>query len=534
MPLTERIRVLLVEDNEDDAFLLSDHISRTEPKIRLDIQPNLKAAIAAMDSENYNAVILDLGLPESSGLETLSSFRSQCQDAPVVVLTGLEGDEIGLAAVKSGAQDYIPKSQISGALVCRSIRYAIERKAAEDNRLKLESRIQEAEKLESLGMLAGGVAHDFNNLLQSIIGNVELAKTRFSPENGVWRNLEQIESSAHRASELTQQMLAYSGKGQFLIQKIAICELVKNMQAIIEDIAGPNASIHYDLCQKDCYMHGDPAQIRQIIRNLVENAVEAAPEDGKSDCHISIRAYSRDFDETELKHCLTFARLLPGKYVALEVQDLGLGMKAETQKRIFEPFFTSKFAGRGLGLAAVAGIVRGHKGAISVKSAPGKGSSFTILFPPETPVELESNQSYMESSHGDTGAILLIDDEEIIRVVGESMLEDMGYECILAASGPEGIEKFRLQRKKIDCIILDLTMPGMHGEEAFGKIREMDSNVPIILSSGFSRESIADRLSGMRLAGFLKKPYTYKLLQNAVQNVLCKEDLKSGVLPVEP
>jgi len=388
-------------------------------------------------------------------------------------------------------------------------------RTAEMNRLELERTLQQSQKLESLGVLAGGIAHDFNNILTAIIGNAELALMRLKPESPVQDNLQRIEKAAARAADLARQMLAYSGKGKFVVEPIDLNFLVEEMGHMLDVSISKKAMLRYNLTKPLPAVNVDTTQIRQIIMNLVINASEAI---GDRSGVIAISTGCLECDEAYLREFWLTDPIPAGLYVSLEIADTGCGMGKETLARIFDPFFTTKFTGRGLGMAAVLGIVRGHKGAIKVYSEPGKGSSFKVLLPAgEKPVELFSGKTEVDNWQG-TGTALLVDDEETVRAIGSEMLRELGFAVVTAKDGRDAVEIY-MHRNDIRLVILDLTMPRMDGEQCFRELRQLDTNVKVIMSSGFSEHEISQKFAGKGLSGFIQKPYKLSALREALKKV---------------
>ena len=388
-----------------------------------------------------------------------------------------------------------------------------ELKSAEEKRHRSEQQMLHVQKLESLGVLAGGIAHDFNNILLAIMGNTSLALQRISPGSPVEHHLHQVEKAAEKAADLARQMLAYSGKGRFVLEPVDLNRLVREMTAMVEVSLCKKALLRFYLADQLPCIVADPTQIRQIVMNLAINASEAI---GDQSGVITIATGSRDCDRGYLSQSWLSEELPEGHYVFLEVADTGCGMSKETVERIFEPFFTTKFTGRGLGMAAILGIVRGHKGAIKVYTEPGKGSSFKILLPAtERPVESDNAGSTVDGWRG-KGTVLLVDDEETVREVACEMLKALGFEVISAVDGREAVELYRVKGDRIDLVLMDLNMPNLNGEEAFHALRHMDPQVRVILSSGFSEQEVTRKFLGKGLAGFIQKPYTLATLGNVI------------------
>jgi PAS domain S-box-containing protein len=380
-----------------------------------------------------------------------------------------------------------------------------ERKRAEQERLEMELRLFHAQKLESLGVLAGGIAHDFNNILAGIIGYADLAKAHLSSCELAHEDIEVIKKAAQRAADLTRQMLAYSGKGKFIVEPLNLSQVVEDSKKMLAIMVSKKAAVTYDLASDLPAIRGDAGQIGQILMNFVSNASEALGEQGGA---ISISTDAIQCSAGELAAMGCEAETPACWYVRLEVADTGCGMEPQTLSKIFDPFFTTKFTGRGLGLAAVHGIVRSHKGAIRVASEPGKGTTFQVLLPvsadalPSTAIQSVSARGWRGS-----GTVLVVDDEEIIRNVARSMLEQLGFSVVTADDGQAAVRLYQRRQDEIVCVLLDLTMPKMGGNETFHALRRIRSDVRVILSSGFGEEGATEQFGGMDLAGFIQKPY---------------------------
>ena len=395
------------------------------------------------------------------------------------------------------------------------VRNIDERKRIAEEHLKLEHQLLHAQKLESLGVLAGGIAHDCNNILTSIIGNAELALLRINKESPGVDNLHKIEEAAARAADLAKQMLAYSGKGKFVIENINLNLLLQDMLHMLEVSISKKAVLRLNLIPDLPLVEVDATQIRQIVMNLVINASEAI---GEQSGVIAVTTGCMDCNKDYLKDVWLDENLNQGLYVYLEIADTGCGMDKHTLAKLFDPFFTTKFTGRGLGMAAVLGIVRGHKGAIKVYSEPGKGTNFKILLPASgRPANIFNHVGYEDNWKG-SGTVLLVDDEETIRGIGKDMLQEFGFTTITANDGREAVEIFKAT-PGISFVILDLTMPHMDGEQCFRELRQIKHDVKVIMSSGFSEHEVTQKFAGKGLAGFIQKPYKLSVLKEAIQKI---------------
>lgn len=381
-----------------------------------------------------------------------------------------------------------------------------ERKEEEAERARLRSRMQHAQKLESLGVMAGGMAHDFNNLLVGIMGNAGLAMMELTPDHAAWDSIVEIELAASQAAELTRQILTYAGACSFSTQELDLSKILKEMGQLMAPGVSKKATLNFELASELPNVQGDTSQLRQVVMNLVMNASEAL--EGKPGT-ITIRTGLVEADRSYLTGGMLGPERPVGDYVFLEVEDDGCGMDVTTRDRIFDPFFTTKFTGRGLGLAAVLGIVRGHNGDIQVESVPNRGTLFRVLFPAsEAPaMEFSEPEHHDEQEERVQPTILVIDDEETVRKVARSALEREGFHVVSAQDGSEAVEILQERRAEIDGVLLDLSMPKMDGEEVLGAIREMDTEMPVILSSGYMDDAAEQRLRQVGFTGFLPKPY---------------------------
>jgi len=399
------------------------------------------------------------------------------------------------------------------------------RKRAENQRLALERQIQHSQKLESLGVLAGGIAHDFNNLLMAVTGNADLALDKLSPMAPARDNILEIERTAKRAADLAKQMLAYSGRGKFVIEPIGICKLVEEMGHLLEVSISKKAVLKHNFSANIPTFNGDPTQIRQIVMNMITNASEAI---GDRSGVISLSTGAMDCDRDYLDGLYDIMpidldeQLPEGMYTYFEVADTGVGIDRGDIGKIFDPFFTTKFTGRGLGMSAVLGIVRSHHGAIKVYSEVGKGTTFKVLFPANTQV-LESdlgaaNENGQTQWRGE-GTVLIADDEDTVCSVGKQMLEHMGFKVLAATDGREAVEMYSDHASDIVCVLLDLTMPHMDGTEAFREMRRINPDVTVILCSGYSEQDATESFTGKGLAGFLQKPYSMSELKEILVEI---------------
>jgi PAS domain S-box-containing protein len=380
-----------------------------------------------------------------------------------------------------------------------------EQRRMEQMSRQLQDRMLESQKLESLGVLAGGIAHDFNNLLTLILGNTHLARSELSPRSPAFESLQQVELATLRASELTAQMLAYAGKGRFVIGPVDLTAVLRGSAPLLEAALPGGARLRFELAEELPVIEADPAQLQQVLVNLVTNAGEALQRTRRS---VTIRTGSFHADRGYLVSTVLPKDLPEGTYAYVEVEDEGTGMSQEIQDRMFEPFFSTRFSGRGLGLAAVLGIVRRHRGTVRVDSHPGQGTVIRVLFPVVGSASRVSRSQYPEIGMPRVSAeVLLVDDEEGVLTLMRRFLERAGYSVRTASSGEEGLARFRESRGSLSAVILDLNMPGMGGDEALLAIRALDPELPVIVTSGYSEEEVGRRCAGARISAVLPKPY---------------------------
>jgi two-component system cell cycle sensor histidine kinase/response regulator CckA len=393
-------------------------------------------------------------------------------------------------------------------------------KKAETERLNLERQLLHAQKLESLGVLSGGIAHDFNNLLLAIFGNLDLALMKLPHDATVRKYINHAVNAAKHAAKLTSMMLAYSGKGSFIIKELNLTKLVEENANLLSAAIPKSVKLDLQLDHSLPPVMADAGQIQQVVMNLITNASEAIGDDNGM---ITLSTGVQKFDQPTLNCSRLEEYLAAGRYVWMEVSDNGCGMDQETLQKLFDPFFTTKFTGRGLGMSAVLGIIRAHKGAFLVKSKPGAGTTMLVVLPISTHAQAKETAIAYDTSTESCqhpGVILVVDDEEIVREVSANMIEALGFETLVASDGEGAITIFREQRDRIVLVLLDQSMPGMDGVTVFQKLREIKPDIKVLLASGYSKEEVSERFRGMGLSGFIQKPYNLNSLSSEVQRVL--------------
>jgi PAS domain S-box-containing protein len=465
-------------------------------------------------AEMVGASVMELTAPESRALVVAHVRR------------GSSDPYEGVARRKDGSTFFAEVRGRSLSHQGRPARVAIvrditERRRAEDEQRALAERVRQAQKLESLAVLAGGVAHDFNNILTVMTNAVALAKREggLGPTSAGY--LDTIELAAQRAAELCRQMLAYAGKAAFAREAVDLSALVADMSGMLEVSIAKRASLVRELAPGLPTVVGDATQIRQVVMNLVLNAAEAM---GGPDGTIVVSTGAGTYGaEAFARSAAGGGDPKPGTYVYLDVRDDGVGMDGPTVAQMFDPFFTTKFVGRGLGMAAVLGIVRGHAGAIDVESRPGVGTRIRVLLPASA-ADVPKKSSRPAGDLRGQGVVLLVDDERIVRISTQRLLEKFGFEVLVAHDGVEAIEVFRAQSGRIGAVLLDFTMPRMDGIETLKELRRIAPEIPVVLTSGYGARRLGDSQnvpqSGALPDAVLAKPYAAEELLATLQQVM--------------
>jgi PAS domain S-box-containing protein len=443
-----------------------------------------------------------------------------------------DGEHASVIHLKDGRvfERYSRPQRVDGRTVGRvfSFRDITARLKAEDERRTLERQMLHVQKLESLGVLAGGIAHDFNNLLVSVLGNAGLALAELDPASPARARLSDIELAAQRAAELTRQMLAYAGRGRFVVQRLNMSEIVGELVTLLRTVVARTAEIDVRLAEDLPDVEADASQLRQVVMNLVTNAADAiAGAAGRIEITTGRVSATNDY----LAQSWLGEELAPGDFVFTEIADTGCGMDQQTLARIFDPFFTTKITGRGLGLAAVLGIVRSHRGAISVESTPGVGTRFRLLLPAAAASSADrqapgaSAKTLLSS-----GTILVVDDDDGVRTVATLSLERAGFRVVAAGDGEEGVAALRERAGEIDAVLLDMTMPRLSGAETCHLIRQMQPELPIVLTSGYTEPDAITRFAADDVAGFLQKPFSPATLVRTIQDAVQRRVVEKGAV----
>ena len=409
---------------------------------------------------------------------------------------------------------------IHGAVVV--FRDCTEQTRLEEERRRMEEKMRETQKLESLGLIAGGIAHDFNNLLTGIIGNADICRDRLDLTSPLHENLEKIQVTVLRAADLCKQMLAYAGKGKITHAAVDISSLVADTVSMANLSVSGKVTVRQDLATGLRQAEGDPTQLRQVVMNLFINASEAV---GEHPGEIQVSTGIKSTAQWEFASAVLSPELPGGDYLVVQVRDTGTGMAPETLSKIFDPFFTTKFTGRGLGLAATLGIVRAHRGALFVESEIGRGSTFRLLLPASdrAAVKLLSDVPPPESQPAKLkapGKVLLVDDDKEVRFVTRAMLKRCGMEVVEATSGRAALKICTESAETFSLVLMDITMPGMNGVETFEEMHRLYPALPVILMSGYSVEEVAERFGNADGSNFLQKPFLPSHLKETLRQLL--------------
>lgn len=390
-----------------------------------------------------------------------------------------------------------------------------DRKRTEREKERLNAQLLHTHKLESLGVLAGGIAHDFNNLLMGVMGNASIVSSKLELSSPLLKHVQAIEKAARRAADVAQQMLAYAGKGRVERRLVDLSALVSDSSDLLRLSVAGRVELICELAPRLPPVEADVTQLQQVILNLVTNACEAM--EGNHG-RVRVRTGTTEIDASYLLQCFHGSGVVPGLFAYLEVEDSGHGIDAATLARIFDPFFSTKFEGRGLGLAGVLGIVRGHMGAIRVRSQPGRGTCFRVLLPAKPGAVVSSDEAAQRKPPPATGRrlVLIVDDEELVRETASGMLTELECKVLTANSGREAIEIFRNTDKRIDTVLLDLTMPGLDGTATLRELKSLDPQILVIMMSGYDPVEALTKVRRSERTLFLRKPFSLDDLRSAL------------------
>jgi len=505
------LRLLLVEDSEDDALLTVRLLERAGYEVTFERVDTADALNRALDRQDWDMVVADYSMPTFSGTAALSLVRKRGLDVPFILVSGSIGADVAVAAMRNGAQDYLIKGDLVRFLpaVERELEVAERRK---EHKL-VGQQLHQMEKFESLGKLAGGIAHDFNNLLGVIIGYCELLLDSRDLADAERERVREIKKAGDRAATLTRQLLAFSRKQVLEPRVIDLNALVSDMSRMFQRVIGEDIQLATVAAPGLGRVLADPGQIEQVLMNLVINARDAMPEGGK----VTIETSNADLDES---YTATHLGAKPGPYVLLAVSDTGVGMDAKTQKQIFEPFFTTKEKGTGLGLATVYGIVKQSGGNIWVYSEVGKGTAFKVYLPRVTQSEPTFKTSVATANSGGTETILLVEDAVSLRTVTATFLRGVGYQVLEAGGGAEADAVLATHKQPVHLLLTDVVMPEISGVELARQLQSRQPGLKALFISGYTDDALVRH--GVLEAGIfiLSKPFSRDALLSKVRAVL--------------
>ncbi|MDA1228496.1 MAG: response regulator [Chloroflexi bacterium] len=525
----EIVKVLLVDDDEDDYMITRDLLLDVEAiEYELDWVSSFEEGKEAIERNQHDIFLIDYRLGTRDGLQLLHESVDGGCTAPIILLTGQGDREVDREAMKTGAADYLVKGQINNILLERSIRHSIERKALEREHTALEEQLLQAQKLESVGQLAGGIAHDFNNLMTPIVGYAQMGLTTLPAENRERLYLEEILKAADRATNLIQQLLAFSRRQVVELQVVDLNDLLVNIDMMLQRLIGEDVELVVLPSEKLSAVKVDPSHIEQVVVNLAVNARDAMPEGGT----LILETSNIEFGEEDLKN---HPDMVAGRYAMIAVSDTGMGMSEEVKSHIFEPFYTTKEKGKGtgLGLSTCYGIVAQNEGYIGVYSEVGSGTTFKIYLPalnaaPHGAVAPPSEPLSNELPRGNE-TVLLVEDEAQVRELTARVLRQQGYKVLEA---PNGVEALGLASQhadgEIDLLLTDVVMPLIGGRELSVKLKGIHPDVRVIYTSGYTDEAVIRH--GMLEPGtdFVQKPYSLAGLTQKIRSVLDDTEARSA------
>lgn len=507
------LRVLLVEDSEDDALLLVRELRRGGYDVTHQRVDSAKAMHAALDSGTWDLVMSDHSMPAFSGTQALELLRSRNVELPFVFVSGTIGEEMAVNALKSGAQDYLLKGNLKRLLsaVDRTLQEAEGRR----ERRRLETQVNQLQRFEAIGRLAGGIAHDFNNVLGSILGWAELGQGDLPEGHRARERLAKIHAQAERAAALTRQLLAFARRQVLEPQNLDVNALVRESVNLMGKVIGEHVQIELRLAEGLEPAWADASQVEQIIMNLCINARDAMPGGGRLTIETRMTEVRPGVEEFR-------SYFRPGRYVHLTIADTGTGMDAATLEHIFEPFFTTKEVGKGtgLGLATVYGIVKQHNGIIDVESELGRGTRFHVYLPEGTGVVAAREKKPAREVSRGTETILIAEDNDDLREAAREIIEALGYRVLLAHDGEEALQLFMDNSTSVDLALLDVVMPKMHGPAAHAKMLALKPELPAIFTTGYAGEADALTTTSPGRVSVLQKPFSTILLGQKIRGML--------------
>lgn len=481
-----------------------------------------EAFILELDEFYPDLILADNKLPAFEGLTALKIAKEKCPDIPFIFVTGSMGEEWAIETIKRGATDYVLKEHLSrlAPAVNRALKENRERRKrikAEEEKRKIEAQLRQAQKMEAVGQLAGGVAHDLNNMLSTIMGYAHLMYDKMESDDSFREYMEHILEAVDRSANLVRSLLAFSRKQIIDIKPMDLNEVIKRFEGFLGRIIGEDIEFKTNMEQEKLLVVADASQIEQVLMNLATNARDAMPEGGSLTIGSGLINVDNDF-------CKAHGYGDPGPYALITVTDTGVGMDKETLSKIFEPFFTTKEQGKGtgLGLSIVYGIIKQHNGYVNAYSEPGKGTTFRIYIPAmrECVTIGRKEESAVTAIIGGTETVLVAEDDIALRKLSTVVLEGAGYHVISAEDGADAVEKFAEQKEEIQLCIIDMIMPRKCGKEVFDEIKKMRHNIKVLFVSGYTGDRIHKEGSLEEGFEFITKPVSPRDLLRKVREML--------------
>ena len=509
-----RAKILIIDDNPSDLTLLKRFLDRLSSDFVFDVETASNSVEALGKNKSFKADIafVDYFLGNDTGLDIIKALKLEFPSLDCILLTGHGDESIVSESFKLGASDYISKTELSIDLIERSLRYIFDQKSKRQEVERLEKQLLHSQKMKSLGVMAGGIAHDFNNLFTVILGQINLLENKISNRNDVKPNIAGILAATERATKLSNQMLAFSGKGTFVLKAYSSDSLSKKLTEQLKKVLPTTIELEWISDEDDCDIEIDFVQLKTALFCIVENSVEAMKNGGKITITSKLEE-TKNKENYEFEH---FYELKNGLYYVIEINDTGDGISPDIQEKIFEPFFTTKFQGRGLGLSESLGILKSHKGTLKFEHSE-KGTSFKMFLPVHKTKKRKNEPKVSNSSS--KNSILIIDDEKAVLDVSKEILEYAGYNVITALNGEHGISTYIGMQEKIKAILIDMTMPGISGVETMEKIRKINKNAYVILTSGYSKDDALSDVDTISPSDFLQKPFSPKSLIDTFQSL---------------
>ena len=514
------ISVFALDDNHADLELISRHLEEIPGwEVELITATDWAGGRVEWERRAPEVMLLDYRLGAETGLDVVNDVRQAGDDRPIIVLTGESSPRIAAEITRAGADDYLVKQNLDADMLRRTIVSVIEQCRLRREKKLLAQELQQAQKLETIGTLAGGIAHDFNNMLTVIMGYVELAILK-SRGREVCGDLDHVRRVCKQMAELVQCLLSFSRREGSAKTTVNLRHVIKETEVVLRHTLPKNVELRVDRSQDPLVLNGNVSMLHQVLLNLCVNAAEAMPEGGA----LTIRAERFTVDAN---FALGHPALSEGEHILLEVQDTGIGMSAEVRERIFEPFFTTKglgsTRGTGLGLAVIWGNVQEHGGAINVYSEPQRGTTVRVYLPLAVGAREVKRRAGTDISTGfprGSETVLVVDDEPLIRNLACEMLQRQGYHIALASDGLMALETYAELQDEIGVVLLDISMPKMDGRQCLKRLREIDPDVRVLLSSGHDMTYNAEELMNLGATGTIQKPYTISDLARRIRGVL--------------